>query len=176
MTSSHLRDVWVKGGHHLVHRLNHRHFATKRGVNISEFKTDVTTADDGDPTGQPLQVDRFIAGEHRASIGFDTRGHKWIGTCGEDDVLGRDHPINTAGLTQADALRTLKTTMAPEDRHASPFQSFGEVCSNGLHQLIGVISDLLPLETHRRRMNPEAGQMLVIRQLTHFAAGRQQSF
>ena len=104
MATSDLGDVWIKGGHHLVHRLDHRHFTTERGVHIGEFKADVTAADDGNPTGKPLEVDGFIAGEDRASIGLNAGWNEGIGTCGQDHVLGGDHPVDTTGFPQSDPL------------------------------------------------------------------------
>ena len=64
--------------------------------------------------------------------------------------------------------------MTAQDRDARPFQRLGEVGADRLHQLIGMVSDLLPLKAHRRGVDAETRQMLIIGQFTHLAAGRQQ--
>ena len=63
--------------------------------------------------------------------------------------------------------------MATQDRYTGPFKGFGEVGADRLHQIVGVISDLLALEPHRSCMDSETGQVLIIRQFTHLAAGGQ---
>ena len=64
--------------------------------------------------------------------------------------------------------------MSAQDRHAGPFQGLGEVGADRLHQLIGMVSDLLPLKANWGSVNPETGQVLIISQFTHLSAGRQQ--
>ena len=174
MTSSDLGDVGVKGGHHPIKRLDHRHLATKGGVDVSELEADVAAADNGDPARQPLEVDGFVTGEHRAAIGFDPRRHKWIGAGRHDHISCAEDPVDTTGFAQSHPLGSPKTAMPPQDCDARSLESLGQVGANRLHQLVGVISDLLPFEPHRCRVDPETGQVLIIGQFPHLATGCQQ--
>ena len=175
MAAGDLCNIRIEGGHHLVHRFDHRHLTTQGRVDVCEFEADVATADDRNPAGQPLEIDRFITGEHSASVGLNAGRHEGIRARGNDHVLGIEHPVNTAWLAQTNALGPFQPTLAAKDGDASPFQTLGEIRPNRLHQLIGMVCDLLALKTHRCRVNSKTGEMAVVGQLTHFAAGCQQS-
>ena len=171
MTGRNLGDVRIEGGHHPIQGLDHRHLTAQSRVDVCEFKADVTAADDGDPAGKPFQVDGFITGEHRATVGLDARRNERIRTRGDDHVLRGKDAIHAAGLPQANPLSTLQATLAAQDRHPCPLQGLGQVGADRLHQLVGVVGDLLTLKPHRCCMDAEAGQVLVIGQFAHFAAG-----
>ena len=64
--------------------------------------------------------------------------------------------------------------MAAQDRHTSAFKGFGEIGADRLHQVVGVIGDLLAFKPNRCSVDSKAGQMFVIGQLTHLATGGQQ--
>ena len=61
--------------------------------------------------------------------------------------------------------------MATKDGHPRSFKGLCEVGADRLHQVVGVVSDLLALEANRSRMDPETGEVLIIRQFPHLAAG-----
>jgi len=68
----------------------------------------------------------------------------------------------------------LKPALAPQDRDPGTLQGFGEIGPDRRHQLGGVVSYFLPLETHRCRVDAKAGKMVRISQLPHPTTGRQQ--
>ena len=174
MAPGNFGDVGIKGRHHPIEGLDHRHLTAKSRVDIGELQTDVAAADDRDPAGQPFQIDGLVTGEHRSPIGLDAGWNEGIGAGRQDHVLGRQNTIHAAGFTQPNPLRAFDTSDTPQDRHPGPFEGLGQVGADRLHQLIGVIGDLLPLETHGCGVDSETGEMLVIGQFANLAAGSQQ--
>ena len=170
-----LGDVGIEGGHHPIEGLDHRDLTAQGRVDIGEFQADIAAAHDRDPTRQPLQVHRLIAGEHGAAIGFNPWWHERIGAGGDDHVagaVGALHPA--AAFAHHHPLGPIEAALAPQDLGAGALHGLGEVGADRFHQLAGVIGDLLALEAHRRRVDAETGQVLGVGQLPHPAAGGQQ--
>ena len=51
--------------------LDERDLSPQRRVDVGELEADVARADDGNPVGQPLQLQRVVAGEHSLSVNRD---------------------------------------------------------------------------------------------------------
>merc|ERR1719261_453505 len=64
----HTADLRVEGRHQRIHGLDEGHLRAERRVDVGEFQPDVPRADDGDPVGHRLQLERVVRGEDRLAI------------------------------------------------------------------------------------------------------------
>ena len=61
----------VKGNKCAVGYLNESDLAAQSCVHITELQSNVSTANDGNPLGQPLQLQGVVRGEHGLAINGD---------------------------------------------------------------------------------------------------------
>ena len=80
------RDLPVEAGHQVVHRLDEGHLAAQGRVDVGELEADVAAADDGDPLGDPLELERVVGREDGLSVDGDPGRD-------EGDGAGRDHDV-----------------------------------------------------------------------------------
>ena len=64
-------------------------------LGVGELEADVAGADDGDPVGHPLQLERLVRREHRLPVGLDARRHEGDRSGRKDHVLGSDRLAGT---------------------------------------------------------------------------------
>ncbi len=74
-----------------------RDLGAEGGVDVGELEADVAAADDGDPVGDPLELEGVVRGEDRLAVDGDAGRDEGDGARREDDVLGRDKLVG-AGL------------------------------------------------------------------------------
>lgn len=84
---SHFGNLSVKCGHNVGQGLDEGDLTSECGVNIRELESNVSRADDGNPFGDRLKFECSVGGVNGFFVDSDTRGYKWDGTWGEDDVL-----------------------------------------------------------------------------------------
>mmetsp|Transcript_21409 Transcript_21409/g.56434 ORF Transcript_21409/g.56434 Transcript_21409/m.56434 type:complete len:537 (-) Transcript_21409:7-1617(-) len=163
-----LRDLLVEGRHDARHRLDEGDLGAERRVHVGELEADVARADDGDPVGHPLEVERLVRREHRLAVDLDAGRHERHGPRREDDIVGGD---GLAAADQLDLGRADHLALVGEDRDAEAGERVLEVALHLVRQVLRVRSDLLALVRHAVARDPKAVEVVLVRHLAHAARG-----
>mmetsp|Transcript_35090 Transcript_35090/g.78101 ORF Transcript_35090/g.78101 Transcript_35090/m.78101 type:complete len:374 (-) Transcript_35090:714-1835(-) len=70
------RNLLVKAGHQVVQGLNEGDLSAQGGVHVRELEADVAGANDGNPVGQPVQLEGVVRSEDSLAINGDAWGHE----------------------------------------------------------------------------------------------------
>mmetsp|Transcript_29313 Transcript_29313/g.94487 ORF Transcript_29313/g.94487 Transcript_29313/m.94487 type:complete len:534 (+) Transcript_29313:518-2119(+) len=167
-----LRDLPVEEGHHLGHGLDEGNLGAESGVHVGKLQANVARADDGDPVGNPLELERLVRREDRLAVGHHARRHEGHRPSGQDDVLGLD------GLAGADELylgRALERSLLLEDSHAQRLERALEVALDAVRQVVCVVRDALAvIRDGTVDRHTERGQVLGVLHVADAARGSQE--
>ena len=142
------------------------------GVDVGELEADVAAADDGDPVGDPLELERVVRGEDGLAVDLDARGDEGDGARREDDVLGGDELVG-AGLLHL--VRARIDAGLGNDVHTERRQRVAEVLLHVARKLLGVRGDGLTVVLDVVHCDAEALEMLRVAHLTYTAGGSEKS-
>ena len=144
------------------------HLLAQRGVDVGELEADVAGADDGQPVGQPLHLERVVRGEHRLAVHL-LRG--WVGG-GVEPGRGR-RPGSGASLpvAAAGALRSrLPQRLRMPARRRRPPPPWPAAC-HPAHSSAPRGCHLLPLPRRRLSLLPGWAPETSRRRLTSMPPG-----
>ena len=84
-------DVLVEAAQHALAAMNERHVRAQALENLGELDRDVAAADDHDPLGQTVQMERLVGGDGEFRAAHALRAHDPTAG-GDEDPLGGDEP------------------------------------------------------------------------------------
>eukprot|EP00968_Pinguiococcus_pyrenoidosus_P024872 scaffold5138_cov251-Pinguiococcus_pyrenoidosus.AAC.9 len=166
-----LRDLAIEGRHDVVEGLDEGDLRSQGRVDVAELQADVAAADNRDPLGHALEVEATVAGEDGLLVHFDARRHERQGAGGQDHILGGD---GLAGPLQLDGARSGHLRAVGKDLDAEALEAVLQIGSHLVRQVARVRSNGRPVELHVAKADPQGLEVLLVLQLAHAAAGRQQ--
>ncbi len=92
-----LGNVRIEGGHQLIQRFDDGDLTAQGRVDIRELQADVAAADNGDPVGQPVELQGLVAGEDGFAVSFNAGGHKGHRARRQNNVFGRHNFFAVGG-------------------------------------------------------------------------------